>query len=203
MATPGELVQTIARVAGIQEETISWCARNLREVGLITKGGRGRSAAKMKPEDATNLLLGVMAASKVSEAASIVPLYRQATACLAAEYQDRFSRICTPGTQFGDAVDSIIREMCELGAVVDEGTKLPVTRMEIEIHRPDITGIIRLWDGNGPPWIAKFQRQNPAFDGQKPEDFERIARSLQIPDMRVAVSVGELTIEALAEVLTT
>jgi len=43
MATPGELVRTVAEALGIAEATVVQYDRNLVAAGLRTKGGRGRS----------------------------------------------------------------------------------------------------------------------------------------------------------------
>jgi hypothetical protein len=65
MATPGELVKAIAAVLGIPEPTAVQYDRQLAEAGLRTKGGRGRSAARVTARDASNLLIAI-AASPVS-----------------------------------------------------------------------------------------------------------------------------------------
>jgi hypothetical protein len=59
MATPGELVHTVANALGIPEATIVQIDRNLVDAGLRSKGGRGRSAAQVKSEDAANLLIAI------------------------------------------------------------------------------------------------------------------------------------------------
>ena len=45
MASPGELVRTLAEVLGVPEPTVTVHDRNLVTAGLRTKGGRGRRAA--------------------------------------------------------------------------------------------------------------------------------------------------------------
>jgi hypothetical protein len=60
MATPGELVKTTATALGIPEGTVFQFDRQLSEAGLRSKGGRGRSAAKVTPEDAANLLIAIV-----------------------------------------------------------------------------------------------------------------------------------------------
>lgn len=59
MATPGELVHAIAEALGVPEPTVVVHDRNLVVAGLRTKGGRGRSAAKITANDAANLLIAV------------------------------------------------------------------------------------------------------------------------------------------------
>jgi hypothetical protein len=59
MATPGELVHTIATVLGIPEATVVQMDRNLLAAGLRTKAGRGPSAAQVTSHDAANLLIAI------------------------------------------------------------------------------------------------------------------------------------------------
>lgn len=75
MASPGEMVKVIAGVLGVPEPQVVQHDRNLTVAGLRTVGGRGRSAAKMTPLDAANLLIGVTASSMVKETVEIVNEY--------------------------------------------------------------------------------------------------------------------------------
>lgn len=75
MASPGEMVKVIAGVLGVPEPQVVQHDRNLAVAGLRTVGGRGRSAAKMTPLDAANLLIGVAASSMVKETVEIVNDY--------------------------------------------------------------------------------------------------------------------------------
>jgi hypothetical protein len=63
MATPGQLVETTAAILGIPQPTIALYDRVLSEHGLRSKGGRGRSAAKVNARDAAHLLLAVIGSS--------------------------------------------------------------------------------------------------------------------------------------------
>lgn len=75
MASPGELVKVIADVLGVPEPQVIQHDRNLAVAGLRAVGGRGRSAAKMAPLDAANLLIGVAASSMVKETVEVVKDY--------------------------------------------------------------------------------------------------------------------------------
>lgn len=59
MASPGELVKMVANTLGVPEATVVVHDRNLVKSGLRSKGGRGRSAAKVTAVDAANLLIAV------------------------------------------------------------------------------------------------------------------------------------------------
>ena len=78
MARLSELVKTTSRVLNFEERSVILCARYLREAGLILQGGRGPSAAQMRPRDATNLLLGVMASDTIKDAPKSVRQAREA-----------------------------------------------------------------------------------------------------------------------------
>jgi hypothetical protein len=65
MATPGQLVRTMASILGIPEPTITQYDRNLAEAGLRQIRGRGTSAAEVSAEDAANLLVAILGSPAV------------------------------------------------------------------------------------------------------------------------------------------
>lgn len=67
MASPGEMVRSIAKVFGVHEKTVLLHDRSLAEAGLRTKGGRGRSAAKMTCKDVAGLIIAVAASTSVKD----------------------------------------------------------------------------------------------------------------------------------------
>jgi hypothetical protein len=77
LALLSDLVEAIAKVEDIDPATVGLIARYLREAGLIAMHGRGPSAARMSVTDATNLLIGVNATSRASNAPRVVKAYRQ------------------------------------------------------------------------------------------------------------------------------
>jgi hypothetical protein len=74
MATPGQLVQTMADALGIPVETVTNYDRVLSENGMRSKSGCGRGSAKVTAGDAANLLIAIMgspiAGASVKEAAN-------------------------------------------------------------------------------------------------------------------------------------
>jgi hypothetical protein len=60
MATPGQLVECIAKALNLPLPTVVQYDRLLAENGLRSKGGRGTSAAKVTAKDAANLLLAIL-----------------------------------------------------------------------------------------------------------------------------------------------
>jgi hypothetical protein len=77
MARLEELVETVAEQEGMDPATVRLIARNVREAGLITTGGRGTSAGQMTFGDAANLLIGVNASVNAREAPETVRKYRR------------------------------------------------------------------------------------------------------------------------------
>lgn len=79
MASPGELVKAVAQVLGVPEPTVVVHDRNLAIAGLRTVGGRGRSAAKMRPRDGASLLTVVAASPKVNDTVETLQAYGNLT----------------------------------------------------------------------------------------------------------------------------
>lgn len=75
MATPGELVKVIASATGEDEATVAQHDRNLVVAGLRTRGGRGRSAAKVTSRDAAMLLTAVLGSHRVKDSAETARRY--------------------------------------------------------------------------------------------------------------------------------
>lgn len=67
MASPGELVAAVAAVLGVPQPSVVVHDRNLVVAGLRTKGGRGRSAARVTARDAAGLLIAVAGSSLVRD----------------------------------------------------------------------------------------------------------------------------------------
>jgi hypothetical protein len=62
MVFPNQLVETVARVLGVPTQTVAQHDRILALNGFRRMGGRGRSAAKVTPLDAANLIIAVVGA---------------------------------------------------------------------------------------------------------------------------------------------
>lgn len=75
MTTPGEMVKCAAAALGVPEMTLTQIDRELVTNGLRTKGGRGRSAAKMNTGDVANLLIAAASGSLVKDTVQSVNAY--------------------------------------------------------------------------------------------------------------------------------
>lgn len=60
MVSSTQLSDCIARSLGLSDATVALHMRNIREEGILTQGGRGRSAARMSPADGSALLISTV-----------------------------------------------------------------------------------------------------------------------------------------------
>ena len=90
MASPGQLVQTMAAALGISVATVAQYDRQLSEKGLRSKGGRGSSAATVTAHDAANLLIAILAGPTVKEAARTCEMYGSLKANGKGSFANRF-----------------------------------------------------------------------------------------------------------------
>src|SRR5260221_3915774 len=72
MPTSVELVDTVAAALNWERTEVFHHARNLREAGVVTKGGRGITAPQMNLLDGANLICAVLAARRVKESSEAV-----------------------------------------------------------------------------------------------------------------------------------
>lgn len=74
MATSGEMIKIVADALQLPTATVTSYHRVLRQEGLVTKGGRGRSAAQMSAEDAAKLVITLLGSDCLEEAPAICRL---------------------------------------------------------------------------------------------------------------------------------
>jgi hypothetical protein len=75
MASSTQLSECVAKALGLPEPTIALHMRNIREAGLITQGGRGRSSAKMTAADAAHLLIASVGSLNPKDSVEVVRKY--------------------------------------------------------------------------------------------------------------------------------
>lgn len=109
MALLSELVQVIAKREGLEEVSVGIFARHAREAGLISQGGRGRSAAKMSIRDAANLLIAVNGCALAKEVAERVPLIRDLP--VRTRSRTLVSKLGRQTATFGEDFEAIIELM--------------------------------------------------------------------------------------------
>jgi hypothetical protein len=75
MASSTQLSECVAEQLGLPEVTVALHMRNIREAGLITQGGRGRSSARMTAVDAAHLLISAVGSLHPKDSVEIVERY--------------------------------------------------------------------------------------------------------------------------------
>src|SRR6476659_9330502 len=75
MASSTQLSECVAKQLGLPDATVALHMRNIREAGLITQGGRGRSSARMTAADAANLLLASVGSLNPKDSVEVVGKY--------------------------------------------------------------------------------------------------------------------------------
>lgn len=85
MASPGALVTTVARALALPEVNVGSYYRALREDKgkLVSKSGRGTSAAEVTYLDAARLLIAIMGSTLVKDAPATVRMFGQFTSTIA------------------------------------------------------------------------------------------------------------------------
>jgi hypothetical protein len=75
MASSTQLSECAAKQLGLPEATVALHMRNIREAGLITQGGRGRSSARMTATDAAQLLIASVGSLNPKDSVEVVGKY--------------------------------------------------------------------------------------------------------------------------------
>lgn len=76
MAKLSQLVKEMAEVTRVPEATVNQLARQVREAGMISSGGRGPGGAEMTPQDCANLLLAIVSRNMRGGIPARVAAYR-------------------------------------------------------------------------------------------------------------------------------
>jgi hypothetical protein len=135
-ATPGVLVEKMSDILGVPAPTVTLIDRNLSEAGLRSKGGRGRSAARMTAKDAARLLIAILASPSVGNAAQACRSYGE----LPIAHDKHFAEHCALfarnglkcisklpiGCCFSQAVEALITEAAEGGGLKDNDRTTPL-----------------------------------------------------------------------------
>lgn len=172
MATLSSLVEAIARIEGVDPLQVGWIARQLREAELIRKGGRGRGGARMQPDDAVNLLIGVNATGSPKEAVAAVAIYRSLIwrsdeklqgRDWEADREDPFKAVFRVGVTFAEALEKIL-----LMAVP---VFKPISELEEALNREDVELHIEFIRPRPSVSISIFNYEEPAHDEDTPHGF--------------------------------
>lgn len=149
-------IQTVAQAYRINEKSLVHFARLLKEAGLLSTGGRGRSAPDMTPLDAARTTIALLATDKPTQAVEAVEKFGNLTHNFTyntGEVPD-FAKDEKFATSFEDALTEIFSK---------DGPKWGLCR-EIEIAWEDERAIM------------EFHNGRVVFDGTA-EDVRRIGES--------------------------
>lgn len=184
----------MAKVLGVPETVTASHVRNLREAGLITKAGRGITAAQMTTRDAAHLLIATVASLNVKDSAATVAGFSQ-TKSRHGPDKIMFARSAGgPNHSFVDAlvvlldlvVDGEFTRTCELEC--DVHLIGPQPRAKIEwIDRRTKFGSDAVYEVTPRPWIRPVKR---AGEREASSDLERQAAFTEITILQVGELIG-------------
>lgn len=204
MALFRDLIGTIASAESVSEMTVTGIGQYLRDAGLISKHGRGKSAARMTTADAANLLIGVNASDLAKNAVAAVAAYGE----LQLPYPEKTNIehwSIAPAFQKGVKLKDAIRIVLD-AFVPDESGNTPIEReidgldysIEIGFGAPVISAFIRV-SQIGPPSIAnpfrwmemqKTEAFGHYWDRRYPWSSSSGRKSLTVIDKRTLSAVG-------------
>ena len=221
MAKLSDLIPTLAQVLPMPEQTVAMYARHLREAKLISSGGRGPGAAQMTATDCARLLIAIMAADQVKDAASAVEAYwplvmeeidtklglpidkREGWADLSEAILDILMPDGNEEQSFGETVASLI-EGVRLGTLTQAMAGMRDPYLRVEIERRFLTGKIAFQNDNaglGYPQLALLAQfelpEGPEREQREQEDFSVGG------DAMITFAVGYRTINALGALIRT
>jgi hypothetical protein len=221
MAKLSDLIPTLAQVLPMPEPTVAMYARYLREAKLISSGGRGPGAAQMTATDCARLLIAIMAADQVKEAASAVEAYwplvmeeidtklglpvdkREGWADLPEAILDILMPDGNEEQSFGETVAFLI-EGVRLGTLTQAMAGMRDPYLRVEIERRFLTGKIAFQNdnaGRGYPQLALLAQfelpEGPEREQREQEDFSVGG------DAMITFAVGYRTINALGALIRT
>ena len=189
MAFFSDLVRAVAQAEGMDEMTVTGIGQYLRDEGMITKGGRGRSAARMSSQDAANLLIAVNGTALAKDAPKAVNAFRALeTQPMSLEFTSNpFAELSTGTRSFGTALERLLdwgspdpTGKCKLELILSDQSnksvkgadkKIAVRRkigilnsgLEIVFRRPLFSATIQMVD----PHLAQSKDKIAFFGGQQ------------------------------------
>ena len=203
MANSVELVTALAEIFGKSPMSVTNQMRYLREAGMITKTGRGTSAARMNREDAVTLLAAVMGSDQINDSEKVSKELLALPASSPPVCQGDAPLQALPDVHtFGDG-------LLKLFAWIDEPGKIALPhaaefirrqratpQMEVRVYYPKLAAriVLRIAELGSESWgYARGRPSRFDVDGTPPR-----SREVDLLQMR---SCSERTIEKLSRVL--
>ncbi len=212
MTRLSELARITSRALSFEERSVILCARYLREAGLISQGGRGPSAAHMRPRDATNLLLGVMASDTIKDAPKSVKLAREAGFIGGETNLSGIVETDPPPCPFlkdeagprslGAALDALFDEVVRYGNPKTDAGQ-PITNFRLLVRRPGLYAETNI-DVVDVYYTTRYHRTDPRLDNLVGAALRsaavKISREQQTA-MKTLSEIGLEPIQAIADTL--
>lgn len=177
-----QLIEAVADALGVDVATVVTHDRNLVAAGMRSKGGRGKSAAKMTATDAANLLIAVVGSEQVR--GSVETVQRFGSLVAVGQRSGVPLPILDAGHTFSDALTGIIETFRS------EGFRgAGEIYWDIEMRRPNfeakVSGVIGGRNPEAEYRPAKGQAHDPPSSG----------------DLRVIVRFSSTTLWQIGEIL--
>jgi hypothetical protein len=192
MAVSTQLGKCVAEVLGVPETSTASHVRNLREAGLLSKTGRGVTAAQMSTRDAAHLLIATAASLNVKDSADTVSIFSKTESRYATPWFARDAGLDSDHG-FTDALvallDLVANHKFRSPSEFDVEVRFfaPRWRAEIETTDPetDLRSIAeyRVPDG---PWVKQGRSKKHAPS----PDLERQAKFTEITILQVGALIG-------------
>jgi hypothetical protein len=201
VANSVELTTALAETFGKSPTSVMNQMRYLREAGIITKTGRGTSAARMTREDAVTLIAAVLGSDQINDSVDVAEKLLSLPALPAPVYKGEGRRFGTPVAhtfkdgllRLFDLYDPVwLKEHWDLAGPVQE----TAPEMEVRVFYPRYSAciLLRLVDLTTESWV--YGRGQPAKSALR-DELPR-SRDVDLVQMR---SISERTIERLSRVL--
>lgn len=173
MATPGELVEVMAKALGVPAPTVVVHDRNLVMAGLRSKGGRGRSAVHVTERDAAHLLTALLGSSQVRDSVHTVKRYAKTRCVKESSGADGFKRCGIKVlTELGD--DHSFLDALEALIIAAGNASVPKDALiEVAALTPGTIGDIRIAGlGSRPTCHMRYAEPSPWDDKKDPPQRE-------------------------------
>ncbi|MDB5614105.1 MAG: uncharacterized protein JWQ22_1758 [Devosia sp.] len=228
MASPGELIDAIAKATGSPRARVFSAHRYLREAGFITKGGRGTSAAKMTAKDAAHLLIATASVVDIKDSPKLI----ERPGSLVSpdgEWKLQFGKLPTftdlpHDHSFAQAIEALIKSAAggELQALADElegspgsleTDTMPSLNVLVSVLGPIPSGVIMIeqievdQSGDAVPHPDQFwERHRYDIRRTHPESgnlsFVDVARPAEMDaDLKTVMTFSHRTLAAIGAVL--
>ncbi|MBN9468998.1 MAG: hypothetical protein J0J10_09525 [Bosea sp.] len=164
MATPKELIASVAEHTGVPLATVIVHDRNLAEEGLRSPALRGRGVSRVTYQDAANLLIAVAASRNVKDSAKTVREYVDLMS-----HEPMFSGEEKRGRTFGDALAALLEAVPAARERFSgpEGDRItvalfgPKARARIDVMRQDEKPQRWDYEAEGESWPKRPAGKHP------------------------------------------